>query len=492
MKLTFDEIKDILSNSNLLLDSSFKDGEILGVTYDSRDVSKDYLFFCKGEKFNKKFLDIAVLNGANIYVAEKRYSEDYNYFIVKDIREAMAVISSELYKKAYLDIETIAITGTKGKTTVTYFLKNIIDEFTKKKSAIISTVETYTGVREEESHLTTPEAPLLHELFYEVKQSDIKYLTMEVTSQAYKTKRVSGIKFKHGMFLNISEDHISDLEHSDFEDYFNCKLELIKNVDDMLVNIDMEKYLEVKEACEDNDVKYYTYGINKDADYVYSDIIKVGDIFKFSLLEKDGKQELYSINMQGRFNVENAVAAIAMAKIMGMDYESIKRGLLKTQILGRMNVFEKNGVTIIVDYAHNKLSFSKLYESIKLDYPNRRIVSLGGGPGNKAYKRRQDFGEIVGAGSDHVILTAEDPQFENVSDICKDIIKYLPEDVTYEVIEDRKEAVEYAINNAKNKDVIVLLAKGEEDYQKVNGNFTYYESDLKIVKRLLEKEGIKC
>ena len=141
--------------------------------------------------------------------------------------------------------------------------------------------------------------------------------------------------------------------------------------------------------------------------------------------------------------------------------------------------------TVIVDYAHNELSFTKLYESIKLDYPSRRVISVGGGPGGKAYRRRKDFGLIVGEGSDYIYLTAEDPQYEEVSAICADIAAYIPEKTKYEIIEDRKEAVEKAIKNAKEGDVIVLLAKGEEDYQKVRGVFTPYESDLKIAKRML-------
>ena len=188
--------------------------------------------------------------------------------------------------------------------------------------------------------------------------------------------------------------------------------------------------------------------------------------------------------MKGRFNVENALASIVISHIHGVPDNIIEKGLLKTEVQGRMNVFTKNNVTVIVDYAHNKLSFTKLYESLKADYPQRRIISVGGGPGGKAYARRKDFGQIVGSNSDFVYLTAEDPQFEAVKSICEEIASYTK--CPYEIIEDRKMAIEKAIGQANPGDVIVLLAKGEETYQKVKGVFVPYESDLVIAKQLLE------
>ncbi len=486
--VSLEKIEKLLEDKCLILECNINNDDMIKyLSYDSRDINSNTLFFCKGKNYKSEYLDKALENGASCYIAEEKYRDDVNYIIVKDVRKAMAYVAKLFYKDAYNDIETIGITGTKGKTTVTYFLKNIIDRHINKDSAVISTVEIITGKRKEEAHLTTPEALELHKYFYEVKQNNLKYLTMEVTSQAYKTDRALGVHFKHGMFLNISEDHISDAEHPDYEDYLNCKLQLINNVDDMVLNSDMDEFNKIKETCISENVPYVTYGKGKEADYRYENIKKEETGFSFTVInDKINYKEEFKINMQGRFNIENAVAAITMAKVLNILDEDIKKGLLVTEVRGRMNVFEKNGITVIVDYAHNRLSFAKLYESIKVDYPNRRIVSLGGGPGNKAYKRRQDFGEIVGANSDYVYLTAEDPQFETVESICLDIVKFIPEKVKYEIVEDRTEAVEKAIKNSKKGDVIVLLAKGEEDYQKVKGVFTYFESDLKIAKRMLD------
>ncbi len=485
MSSSLKKIKKLLEENNLLIDCKIDETFIEGISYDSREVKSNFLFFCKGANYKVEYLKKAIDSGAVCYISEKKYDSNINFLIVSDIRKAMALVSACFYNYAYKDLETVAITGTKGKTTVTYFIKNIIDEYINGKSAVISSIEVETGKRSEEAHLTTPEAPLLHELFYETKESGNKYLTMEVTSQAYKTSRVLGVHFSHGIFLNIAEDHISEAEHSDFYDYLGCKLELIKNVDDMLINKDMDFFETIESECKKNNVNYVTYGKDESSDFTYYNVEKCNEGFNFFVKTKNFDEE-FSIKMSGRFNVENAVAAIAMASNMGIDLEIIKKGVENTVVKGRMNVFEKNGFTVIVDFAHNKFSFEKLFESVKADYPNRKIISLGGGTGGKAYKRREDFGRIVGKNSDFVVLTADDPQYEKVEDICDKIIKYLPEGTKYKVVPDRKTAVEEVINNAKPGDVILLLAKSEEEYQKINGECVYYESDLKIVKRMLD------
>jgi UDP-N-acetylmuramyl-tripeptide synthetase len=486
LEIKFSKVFEILKEEGVLLESKQVGASTINyISSDSRDVKDNTLFFCKGIHYKQEYLMQAIEKGVSLYISEVKYDvPNVSYFIVDNIRRAMAAIALEFYNHSFDKLETIGITGTKGKTTVTYFLRNILDEYVGSKTAVISTVETYTGVREEESHLTTPEPIDLQKFFYETVTSNIKYLTMEVTSQAYKTDRVYGVHFNNGMFLNISEDHISDAEHPNFEDYFNCKLQLLKNCDNLVINADTDQFNVIINACKGK--KVTLYGSKNNADYYYKNIIKEEVGFSFDIKnDKLGYSNNFKITMQGRFNIENAVAAITMAKTLGVDDESIRKGLIKTEVKGRMNVFNSNGITVIVDYAHNKLSFTKLYESIKLDYPGRKIISLGGGPGNKAYKRRQDFGIIVGNNSDYIYLTAEDPQFEKITDICRDISTYIKEDTKYEVIEDRAVAIEKAIKNAKSGDVIVLLAKGEEDYQKVDGTFIPYESDILIAKRLL-------
>lgn len=484
--ITVEKIIEILKNKKLIKESNCNNDTLIEfISYDSRKIKPNTMFFCKGEHYKTEYLEQAIKNGAIIYVSEEKYNVNSEYIIVSDIQKAMAIIAAEFYEYSYKSLETIGITGTKGKTTVTCFIQNILDEYTKSKTAIVSTINTYTGATDELSQLTTPEALELHRLFYEAKQNNCKYLTMEVSSQGYKKDRVYGIEFNNGIFLNIGEDHISAREHPDFEDYLNCKIQLVKNSKRVILNKNTDYFNVIYSECKKAQV--ITYGIDKTADYYYTNVEKTNLGFKFDVISDTyGYNQKFEINMPGRFNIENALVSITLAKQLGVDDESIRNGLMKTVVKGRMNVFEKNGITVIVDYAHNGLSYTKLYESLKLDYPNHRIVSLGGCVGGKAYNRREEFGRIVGGNSDFVYLTAVDPQYEKIEDICKDIAIHITDKNKYKIIPDRKTAVETAILNAKPGDVVVLIGKGEEEYQKINGISEKYESDLAIAKRILQ------
>jgi len=484
------ELLKILKDNKLLLDVkiSSEDRNIEDITYNSKACIKNSAFFVKGVNFKEEYIQDAINNGAVLIIAEKRYDlKDVDIAIVNNIRLAMAVIANEFFENAFNKINLIGLTGTKGKTTTTYFIKNILDEYLGMESGLISTVETYTGKRREESHLTTPEAIELQRYLSEMVESQIKFATMEVASQAYKVDRVVGMNFATGIFLNISEDHISDAEHPNFNDYFNCKLQFIKNCKTVVINRETDFFDVVKENAL-NAERIITYGTDKyreQVDYYVDSIEKLDKGFKF-VVHHDGKSKEYKISMQGRFNVENALAAIVVAKSYNIPEECIERGLIMTEVQGRMNVYEKDGITVVVDYAHNKLSFTKFFEALKLDYPGRRIITVAGGPGGKAYARRKDLGEIAGKASSYMYLTEEDPQFEETENICRDIAEYV--ECPYEIIVDRKEAIETAIKNAKQGDVVALLAKGEEDYIKRKGVFVPYESDVKIVKRLFKIE----
>lgn len=484
--ITVEKVIKILENEKLIKNKNCNGDTLIEfISYDSRTIKPNTMFFCKGEHYKPEYLDQAINKGANIYVSEEKYDVDLQYIIVSDIQKAMAIIALEFYDYPFRDIETIGITGTKGKTTVSCFIKNILDEYTNSKTALISTIKYYTGTTDELAHNTTPEAIELERLFYETKQNGCKYLTMEVSSQGYKRDRVYGVEFKNAIFLNIGEDHISNAEHPNFEDYLQCKIQLVKNSKRVLINKNTDYFDAIYSECKDKEV--ITYGTDSSADYYFENVERTKSGFKFDAVSKvDNYRQNFEINILGRFNIENALAAITMSKKLGVDDQSIKNGLLKTSVQGRMNVIEKDGITVIIDYAHNELSYRKLYESIKLDYPNRRIVSVGGSHGSKAYNRRKAFGEIVVGNSDYVYLSALDPQDEDVETICKDILLYVEDKSKCEIVLDRKDAVEKAIANAKPGDVIVLVGKGEENYQKVHGGLEKYETDMAITKRMLK------
>ena len=484
--LGLNKIKEILIKNNLLIECNIINEDINYISCDSRNIERNSLFFCKGMYFKEKYLKEAIEKGAIAYVSEQKYKTgDTSYFIVSNVLKAMGIISLEFFNYPDRNLEKIGVTGTKGKTTVTYFLNNILEEYTNSRPGLISSIWTYTGAKDEESHITTPEAMEIEKSFYEMVRSNIKNVTMEVSSQSYKRSRLEGVEFEYGLFLNIDKDHISELEHPNFEDYLNCKLEFLKHCKNVLINKDTKHLEEVLKAVKGKNVVFF--GSNNDADYYVTEIIKEKNGFSFVVNNDELRySKVFNIKMQGRFNIENALAAISVCKMLNIDDEIIQKGLLKTKVPGRMTIYEKSGITVIIDYAHNKLSFEKLYESLKTDYPNRRIISVGGTVGGKAYNRREEFGKIVGQASDYIYLTADDPQFEKTEDICKDIGKYIDDKSKFEIIKDRKRAINKAIANSRSGDVIVLLSKGTDEYQRIKNKDVPYESDVKIVEKKLK------
>ena len=482
--------KQDLLLSNLTLEEYY-DLKIYGISCNSNNVVKNSIFICKGNNFNEKYLDEAISKGAIFYLSEKEYNKQIPSILVKDIRKAMAVVTNLFYENSRESLDIVGITGTKGKSTTAYYIKYILDEYLrenlKNKCGIISSIKTYDGKNDEYSMLTTPESIELNERFYNMKESSIKNVVMEVSSQALKYDRTYGINFKVGVFLNISEDHISPVEHSDFEDYFNSKLEMFKQTEIACINLDSDfsdKILnEAKKYCK----QVITFSMkNKNADIYASNLVKEGIGTRFNVKTNQFDRE-FILNVPGIFNVENALASIAVAKALEIDSRFIYSGLKIAKTEGRMEIFknEDERKLVIVDYAHNKLSFEKVFESAINEYPNRHIISVFGCPGNKAINRRVELPTVASKYSNKIYLTSDDPGTENPESICKEIAKNVKCD--YETIIDRKEAIKKAIESSKENSIILVLGKGAEKIQKMGDKKEEYLSDIYYVKKYLNE-----
>lgn len=488
--MTQSELIELLENRVGVVKTSVynnkKESIITDITYDSRACNNGCAFFVKGANFKPEYVIDAVNNGAQLVISEREYeTQSAGNIIVKDIRKAMVVVAETFFGKAYEQIKMIGLTGTKGKTTTATYIHNILNEYMNKRTALLSTIETYTGSRCEESHLSTPEAIELQRYIKEARDNELGYLTMEVSSQAYKTGRILDMPFDIGLFLNISEDHISPAEHPNFIDYLNYKLEFIKNCKTVVVNRETDYYDIVVQAIN-KESKIITYSSEKHkntSDYYYENLKRENGHLVFDVIH--GLQiETYKTKMLGDFNVENALAAIIIAKELNIPLENIQNGIEKTVVSGRMNVFSKGEKTIIVDYAHNKLSFEKFFQAVKKDYPNSQIVAVFGAPGGKAYIRRKDMAEVASKYCDKIYLTADDPQFESVKDICNEMATFVS--CNFEIIEDRESAINQAFESMEETGVLCLLAKGEDKYQQINGKLEDYISDVGMAKRLTE------
>lgn len=467
------------------------DSKIYGVSCNSNDVVKDSIFICKGNNFKVDYLKDAIKKGVIVYLSESKYDDiDIPCILVSNVRRAMAVVTNLFYESAKDNLNIIGITGTKGKSTTAYYIKYILDEYAKENNlhdtGIISSITTYDGINNDYSLLTTPESIELNSRFYNMNESKIKNCVMEVSSQALKYDRVYGIKFKVGVFLNISEDHISPLEHTDFEDYFSSKLKLFPLCENACINLDSDfsdRILnEAKKYCnvitfsmKDEKADIYAYDIRKEG---YSTYFKV----KCDRFDRE-----FVLNMPGIFNIENALAAISTAYIMEISDRFIYGGLNIAKTEGRMELYtsKDNEKVVLVDYAHNKLSFEKVFESVHKEYSNKEIISVFGCPGDKAVNRRVDLPLVATKYSKKVYITSDDPGNENPEDICKEIAKSLT--CNYEIIIDRSEAIKKAIEESNNNSIILVLGKGREMLQKMGEKKEKYLSDPYYVKKYLEE-----
>ncbi len=514
--------------------------EILYLTYNSKEAAENTLFICKGAAFKEDYLEEALKQGALGYISEKRYEScgEVPYILVTDIRKAMPILADMFFNSAWEDINVIGIGGTKGKSTSVYYMKAIVDDYLeaqgKRDSAVISSIDIYDGVVSKESHITTPEAVELQGHIRNAVESGMEFLQMEVSSQALKYGRVDNMKFDVAAFLNISEDHISPIEHADFEDYFRSKLLIFEKTKTAVVNLDadfLDRILEAAKAAEkvvtfstrSSDADFYAYNIHKegngtvfmvkcaefedrileaakaaekvvtfstrssDADFYAYNIHKEGNgtVFMVKCAEFDKE---FVLTMPGLFNVENALAVIAIASQFQIPVEYMYSGLKRARSSGRMELYtsQDNKVIAVVDYAHNKLSFEKLFSSTKEEYPNYDIISIFGCPGKKAFIRRRDLGTIAGKYAKKVYLAAEDPGYEPVEEISRDIAQYVEkEGCPYEMIEDRGEAIKKAIESVERPSILLITGKGNETRQKYGCEYIDCPSDVDYVKKYL-------
>lgn len=465
------------------------------VSYDSREVVPGTLFLCKGAHFKAEFLAMAQDKGAIAYVSETPYPEiPLPCLRVNDMRLTIAPLADLYFDHPSGKLKVIGLTGTKGKSSTAYYLKHILDDYMAAKggpeSGVISSIDTYDGVDRFESHITTPDALDLQRHFYHAVQSGLEYLTMEVSSQALKYHRSLCTDFAAAAFLNIGYDHISPIEHTDFEDYFSSKLRIFGQGAVNCVNLDCDHADRVLAAARAAGAPVYTFSQkDPEADVCASQVRKRGEDILFQVRTRRYERE-FRLTMPGLFNVENALAAIAVCEGLMIPQRHIYAGLEKARVPGRMEVFSNadGNLTAIVDYAHNRMSFETLFRSVRAEYPGRRIVTVFGCPGLKALDRRRDLGEISGKYSDLVILTEEDSGEEDTLSICEQIAGHVAEQGCGYIIEpNRGEAIRRAIFSCREPSVLLITGKGRETRQKRGREYIEVPTDVEYVQTFLQE-----
>ncbi|MBS5858207.1 MAG: UDP-N-acetylmuramoyl-L-alanyl-D-glutamate--2,6-diaminopimelate ligase [Clostridia bacterium] len=487
------ELKRILVGLENLKVKGNLDTEIKGIAKSSNEVKEGYLFVAiKGFTVDgHNFIEDAIKNGATAVMVEEgcdlksiKFKEDTIIIMAKSTREGLAIVSSNFYNNPSTKFKLIGVTGTKGKTTTTYMIKEILEK-AGQKVGLIGTIATYiNGKKIKDSERTTPESLELQQLFAQMVEEGVETVVMEVSSQSLKLNRVAGCNFDIVIFTNFSEDHISPKEHPDMEDYFNSKLKLFEMCKTGIVNTDDLHGAKIPRLFPESNITIY--GIDNFANVLAKDITITNSYVDFKVKIKD-RNERVKTGIPGRFSVYNSLAAICVAQKFGIDPEVVKQALLEVRVPGRSEMVDnKLELPIMIDYAHSPESLQNILYATK-SYTRGRVISVFGCGGDRDSSKRPIMGEISGKVADYTIITSDNPRTEKPEDIIKAIEEGISKTKgKYEVVVDRTEAIEKAIKMANKRDIIILAGKGHETYQEINNEKNHFD-EREIVKEIIEK-----
>ena len=465
------KISEVIKGIEILRNNFNPQIEISGLAYDSRKVKEGNAFVCLcGAEFDgHNFIEDAIKRGANTIVVQKEcHIDGVNIIFVENTRKALATMSKNFFNNPASKLKTIGITGTKGKTTTSCMIKSIL-ETAGSKVGLIGTLGVDIEGKITATNNTTPESYEVQKYLSDMVKSGCEYAVLEVSSIGLREHRLDGVFFDYGIFTNLSEDHIGGNEHKDMDEYVECKSKLFKKCKVGIINIDDKN---VDKVIKNHICSIKTFGFSKKAE-IRADDAKLlrkpgylGSGFKvYGELEFEAK-----IPIPGKFNIYNALAAISVCNYLGIKVDSIKKGLDLAKVKGRVELVKVPGeYTLLIDYAHNAASMENVLKTLK-EYRPKRLITMFGAGGNRPKIRRYEMGEAAGKLSDFSVVTEDNSRNENVMDIIADIEVGLKKtNGKYVIIPNRKAAIRYCIENAKEGDIIVLAGKGHETYQEING-----------------------
>ena len=479
-----------LKNYKLYADSKNMDVEVSGLCADSRIYKKGELFICiKGERVDSHRYGVEALEkGAVAIVTERKLDVHGVQILVEDSRLAMSLLASAFYGDPSKKLKIIGITGTNGKTTCSYMLANIL-KTAGKKVGIIGTLGIFYDKKRIAPELTTPDPIFLQRTLDDMRKLGVEYVVMEVSAHALYYKKVEGMEFCACIFTNFTQDHLDFF--STMLEYKKSKLKLFtpEKCPVAVVNLDDPLSSEIIALRSNGSAQTRTiyYGLKNPTDafaVVTSETLK-GTEF---LLNISDTLIPIRLQMSGIHNVYNALAVSVCAHELGFSKTSIMDGLnALSGVKGRLEwITSYKGGDIFIDFAHTPDGLEKSLSGLK-SHVKGRLICLFGCGGNRDKTKRSKMGKIASSLSDFVVLTSDNPRFEDASDIIRDIEKGIDKQFTnYVAIPDRERAIAYAIGELKDGDVLLVAGKGGEDYQERMGiKYAYKDEDviIKITKK---------
>lgn len=462
----------------------YNDTDITGIAYDSRNVQPGNVFVCiKGfETDGHKYAKSAEQNGAAVIVAEDKIETNVPVWYVENTRAVMAELACKFYKNPSEKFKLIGVTGTNGKTTITYLIKSIV-ETAGMRIGVIGTNQNIIGDKVLVTQTTTPTTPNsleLQQLFSEMVDGDAQCVVMEVSSHALELERVRGCRFDVGVFTNLTRDHLDF--HKTMENYLNAKAKLFKMCDKGVVNYDDNGG---KKIAENADCDIMKVGFSDGCDIKAENVEISSNGSEFDIVYNGIKRHI-RIAIPGKFSVSNAICAIGATLSLGIDLDTVIEGIEKaTGVTGRVEVVPVNkDYTVIIDYAHTPDGLENIIKTVK-EFAEGRVITLFGCGGDRDATKRPIMGEIAGNLSDFSIITSDNPRTENPVAIINDIEKGMKNTKgEYIVIPDRREAIGYALDNARKGDVIILAGKGQETYQIIGKEKHDFDERVVVYKHL--------
>ncbi|NLY42440.1 MAG: UDP-N-acetylmuramoyl-L-alanyl-D-glutamate--2,6-diaminopimelate ligase [Clostridiaceae bacterium] len=464
------------------------DAVIKGIAYDSRKVKPGDLFVCiKGFKADgHDYIEEAIQKGASAVMVEKEVGElPVPRIKVTHSRKALALVSAAFYNHPSSEFKLIGVTGTNGKTTTTYLIKSIL-EAGGSKVGLIGTNQNMIGEKVLPAHHTTPESLELQRLFYDMAREKVEYVVMEVSSHSLELDRVEGCDFEVGIFTNITQDHLDF--HGTMENYLKAKSKLFDRCKKGVVNIDdvNSDYILKNGKCD-----MMTFAIESIADVRAENLSISASGVKFDCITPHGNAFI-ELAIPGKFSVYNALGSIGACLSLGINLRQIQKGLKQAKgVPGRAQIVETGkDFAVIIDYAHTPDGLENILNTVR-GLAKGRVVTLFGCGGDRDRTKRPVMGKIAGELSDFCIITSDNPRTEDpgvIIDHIEEGIKKTP--CPYVRIENRYEAIRYAIRNAEKDDVIVLAGKGHETYQILKDKVIDFDEE-KIVREILKEEEME-
>ncbi len=490
---------DLLSGAGIECPHGAENLEIKEIVTDSRRVREGSMFVCiKGLHFDgHEHIGEAIKSGASVIVAEQVRDEGVGgaaaTVFVDNTRRTAALLYNTWYGDPTKDMTVIAITGTNGKTSTSFILKDIFEK-AGYRCGLIGTVKCLSGDRELKTqnydplaNMTTPDPEELYRLLSVMRNDGVRYVLVEATSHALALSKLDGVRVDTAIFTNLTVDHLDF--HGSMEEYFRAKAKLFGMCRRAVINID-DRWAECVAESASCD-KIFTSSARGKGDFFAQNSEFLGERgVKYEFCFGEGKQDI-KMSLVGRFFLENSLLAASTAYIHGIHPSIIANAIEEFEgVCGRMervNLGEETPFSVFIDYAHTPDAIEKLLGSVR-DFreKDRRIVLLFGCGGDRDRSKRREMAAIASRLADFIIISSDNSRSESEERIFSDILKGIDKEKEFTVIKDRKEAIEYAVFNARQGDIIILAGKGHEQYE-INASGRHSFCEKEIVKKAYEK-----